>query len=93
MDLTKFNLDWFKFNNLGLALGMALKFSISVAKGLKLKVKVLGAKSYVCRSYKGKTGCGAFLSLPTMNRVIMNKIKTIICKCFKNNVNTLKKKK
>ena len=44
MDLTKFNLDWFKFNNLGLALGMALKFSISVAKGLKLKVKVLGAK-------------------------------------------------
>ena len=29
---------WFKFNNLGLALGMGLKFYTSVAKGLKLKV-------------------------------------------------------
>ena len=31
--------SWFKFNNLGLALGMALKFYISVEKGLKLKVR------------------------------------------------------
>ena len=30
---------WFKFNNLGLALGMNLKFFTSVAKGLKLKVR------------------------------------------------------
>ena len=30
---------WFKFNNLRLALGMALKFYTSVAKELKLKVK------------------------------------------------------
>ena len=30
--------SWFKFNNLGLVLGMALKFYTSVAKGLKLKV-------------------------------------------------------
>ena len=30
---------WFKFNNLGLALGMVLKFYTSVAKGLKLKVR------------------------------------------------------
>ena len=29
----------FKFNNLGLALGMALKLNINVAKGLKLKVR------------------------------------------------------
>ena len=29
---------WVKFNNLGLALGMALKFYTSVTKGLKLKV-------------------------------------------------------
>ena len=28
-----------KFNNLGLALGMALKFYTSVVKGLKLKVR------------------------------------------------------
>ena len=30
--------SWFKFNNLGLALGTNLKFYINVAKGLKLKV-------------------------------------------------------
>ena len=32
-------LSWFKFTNLGLGQGMALKFYTSVAKGLKLKVK------------------------------------------------------
>ena len=32
-------LSWFKFNNLGLALGTNLKFYTSVAKGLKLKVR------------------------------------------------------
>ena len=31
--------SWFKFNNLGLALGVALKYYTSVEKGLKLKVK------------------------------------------------------
>ena len=31
--------SWFKFNNLGLALGTNLNFCISVAKGLKLKVR------------------------------------------------------
>ena len=31
--------SWFKFNNLRLTLGMALRFSISVEKGLKLKVR------------------------------------------------------
>ena len=30
---------WFKFNNLGLALGMALKFNTNVAERLKLKVR------------------------------------------------------
>ena len=47
---------------------MTLKFLTSVTKGLKLKVKVLGTKSYVCRSYRGKTGRGgggAFLPPPT----------------------------
>ena len=33
---------WLKFNKLGLALGMALKFYSRVAKGLKLKVKKIG---------------------------------------------------
>ena len=31
--------SWFNGNNLGLALGMALKFDSGVAKRLKLKVK------------------------------------------------------
>ena len=49
---------WLKFNNLRLALGTNLNFYTSVAKGLKLKV--LGANSYVCRSFEGKTGKGPF---------------------------------
>ena len=32
-------LSWFKFNILGLRLGMALRFYTSVGKGVKLKVK------------------------------------------------------
>ena len=32
--------SWFKFNNLGLTLSMNLKFYTSVAKGLKLKVRM-----------------------------------------------------
>ena len=31
--------SWFKLNNLGLAIGMVLRFYASAAKGLKLKVK------------------------------------------------------
>ena len=31
--------SWFKFNNLGLALGVALKFYRNVIKGLKLRVR------------------------------------------------------
>ena len=31
--------SWFKFNSLGLALGMGLKFYTRVVKGLKLKVR------------------------------------------------------
>ena len=47
-DLTRKNIFfeeccWFKFNNLGLALGMTYKFYTSVKKEFKLKVrKVLG---------------------------------------------------
>ena len=46
--------SWFKFNNLGLALGPNLQFNASVAKRLKLRQKVFGANSYVCISYRGK---------------------------------------
>ena len=34
--------SWFKFNNLGLALGTNLKFYAGVIKGLKLKVRKFG---------------------------------------------------
>ena len=60
---------WSKLNNLGPALGMVLTFDTSVAKELKLKVKVLGANSYVYRNYRGKTGREAFLASPILNRV------------------------
>ena len=33
---------WFKFNNLGLVLGINLKFYTSVGKGLELKVRNFG---------------------------------------------------
>ena len=56
--------SWFKFNNLGLTLGTNLKFYTSLSKGLKLKVRVLGANSYVCTNYRGKTGRGSFCPLP-----------------------------
>ena len=35
---------WFKFNNLGLALGTSLKFYTSVAKRLKLKSECFGGE-------------------------------------------------
>ena len=43
-----------KFNNLGLILGTNLEFYTSVAKGFTKIQKVLGANSYVCRSYREK---------------------------------------
>ena len=53
--------SWFKFNNLGLALAMALKFYTSVAKGLKLKVrKFWGLISTFVEVCRWKTGRGAF---------------------------------
>ena len=53
------------FNNLGLALGTNLKFYTSVKKELKLKVgEFWGANSYVCRSYREKTGRGPFWPPP-----------------------------
>ena len=51
------------FNNLGLALGMAFKFSTSVEKEFKAKrQKVLEANPYVYRSYRGKLVWGSFWS-------------------------------
>ena len=54
--------SWFKFNNLGLALGTNLKFYTSVAKGLTLKLrKFLGL---IPTFVRGKTGRGSFLPFP-----------------------------
>ena len=53
--------SWFKFNNLVLALGIALK----VGKSVKTKSqKVFGSSSYVCRSYRGKAGSGGTVCPP-----------------------------
>ena len=63
---------WFKFNNLRLALGMNLTFYTSVKKGLKTKSKkVLGANSYVCKSYKRKAVRGPFWRPPSWIELIM----------------------
>ena len=70
------------FNNLGLALGMTLKFYISVTKGLKLNVgfRGLGANSYVCRSYRGKTVRGEAKDLMAME--LFKKYVQIECGFF-----------
>ena len=57
-------LSWFKFNNLGLALGANLKFYTSVAKELKLKVrKFWGLILMFVEATGEKLVGGAFLSL------------------------------
>ena len=55
---------------------MALKFYTSVAKGL-------GAKSYVCRSYSGKTGRWAFLPA----HLILNRVNGVYSR---NNLSKIK---
>ena len=49
---------WFKFNNLGLAGGMALKFYTSIAKGLKLKVRKLWGLSLMFVEVTGENLIG-----------------------------------
>ena len=57
--------SWFKFNNLGLALGTNLKFYTSVAKGLKLKVrKFLGLIHTFVEVAGEKMGGGCIFGLP-----------------------------
>ena len=60
----------FKFNNLGLALGTNLKTYISVAKGLKLKVrKLLGLIPTFVEVTEKKLMGGAFPPPPILNRI------------------------
>ena len=56
---------WFKFYNLGLTLGMTLKFYTSVAKGLKLKVRKFCGLSPTFVEVTGEKLLGrAFLPTP-----------------------------
>ena len=67
--------SWFNFNNLGMAIGIALKVYTSAPKLLKTKGQnALGANSYVCRSYKGKTGSESLF----VHHTILNKVKVKI---------------
>ena len=61
--------SWFKFHNLALALGIAFKFYTSGAKKVETKSEnVLKGNTYVCKSYRGKTGGkGFFATIP--NRI------------------------
>ena len=66
--------SWFKFDNLGLALGMALKLYSGVIKELKLKVRKLRRLIFTfVEVTRGKlVGGGAFCppsSPPILNRV------------------------
>ena len=47
--------SWFKFNNLGLAPGMALKFYNTVAKGLKIQVRTFWDLIPTFPKVKGKS--------------------------------------
>ena len=62
--------SWFKFNNLGLALGTNLKFHTSEEKELKLKVRKFWALDPTFVEATGqKLVGGAFLPHHILNRV------------------------
>ena len=67
-------------------LRMTLRYDLEILQecGKRPKTKsqdVLGANSYVCRSYREKTGRGVFCSTPPpiLNRVTSNKSSGIPC--------------
>ena len=62
--------SWFKFNNLGLALGTNLKFYNSLSQGIKLKVRKFWGLILTFVEVTGeKLVEGAFLAPPILNRV------------------------
>ena len=67
--------SWFKFNNLGLALGTKLKFYTSVTKELKLKVRKFWGLVPTFEEVTGEKlvgGGGAFCPHPILSRVKVN---------------------
>ena len=67
--------SWFKFNNLGLALGTKLKFYTSVAKGLKLKVKKFLGLIPTFVEVRGEKLLGGLFG------PILNRVKCLLHKC------------
>ena len=69
--------SWFRFNNLGLALGTNWEFYTSVAKGLKLKVrKFLGLiPTFAEMTGEKLVGGGLFGHTPPPPSSILNRVK------------------
>ena len=69
--------SWFKFNNLGLALGTNLKFCTSVIKGLKIKVRKFWELIRTFVEFTGqKLVGGPFCPSPTPSP-ILNRVNII----------------
>ena len=68
--------SWFKFNNLGLVLGMTK----CGKRGKTKRQKMLGANFYVCRNFRGKTGRWSLPSLASFR--ILFWVNTLIIKCI-----------
>ena len=67
--------SWFKFNNLGLAIGTKLKFYSSLSKGLKLKVRKSWGLTLTFVEVTGEKLVGlAFLPPPPP---ILNRVKVL----------------
>ena len=56
--------SWFKFNNLGLALGTNLKLYTSLSKGLKLKVKKFWGLIFTFVEVTGEKLVGVVFLIP-----------------------------
>ena len=64
--------SWFKFNNLGLAIGTNLKFYTSLSKGLKLKVRKFRRLILTFVEVTGKKLVGGPFCSAILNRVNLN---------------------
>ena len=67
--------SWFKFNNFGLALGIALKFYTSVAKELKLKVRKFYGLITRFVEVTGEKLVGGTFCPPPLPPHILNRVK------------------
>ena len=75
--------DWARTSSLGTGTRYKLEILHECGKRVETKnQKVLGSNSYVCISYKGKTGMGAFLFPSILNRVKKRKRGFIELKNF-----------